>query len=240
MKDFTSRTPVAALVLALLPALVGASGLRSLEGTELGELLERFDRAQSEVQTLEAEFRETRDDGLFADPLVLAGQLFIKRPDRVLWVYSDPEPRYFLLEGRILTAWYPEQGIAERQDIRRYGRRLQRMVGLGESSEDLVRNNEVTLLTRSEIAGARELLLVPRNRRLREHLPEVRLWLDDKTALPVQVRYLHASGDVVTIRLLDARHNEPISEQALRLPIPPGTVVREELSSLGPFISEGE
>lgn len=226
------------VLLASGPATPAASGLRSLEGTELGDLLERFDAAQHDLRTLEAEFRETREDGLFADPIVLAGHLYLEKPERILWAYREPEPRYFLLEGRILTAWYPEQGVAERQNVRKHGKRLRRMVGLGESSEDLVRNNEVSLLARSELEGARELVLVPRNRRLREHLPEVRLWVDQETALPVQVRYLQSTGDRVTLRILESRRNEPLPPEAMVLPIPPGTEIREELSSLGPFDSE--
>jgi outer membrane lipoprotein-sorting protein len=239
------RTALLSLTLALFltasgPAALGAGGLRSLEGTELGDLLERFDEAQEQLQTLEAEFRETREDGLFADPVVLAGHLYLEKPERILWAYREPEARYFLLEGRILTAWYPEQGVAERQNVRKHGKRLRRMVGLGETSQDLVRNNEVSLLTRSEVEGARELVLVPRNRRLREHLPEVRLWVDEETALPVQVRYLQSTGDRVTLRILDSRRNEPLPEEAMVLPIPPGTEIREELSSLGPFDSADE
>jgi outer membrane lipoprotein-sorting protein len=231
-------TLTAALLLFLLaPVAHAASGLRSLEGTELGDLLERFDRAQAELETFEADFRETREDGLFADPLVLAGHLYLEKPERILWAYREPEARYFLLEGRILTAWYPEQGFAERQNVRKHGKRLRRMVGLGETSEDLVRNNEVSLLARSELEGAKELVLVPRNRRLREHLPEVRLWVDEETALPVQVRYLQSTGDRVTLRILEARSNEPLPPEALTLPIPEGTEIREELSSLGPFDS---
>jgi outer membrane lipoprotein-sorting protein len=226
------------MLVTVAPSAASGRGLRSLEGTALGDLLQRFDQAQTEVETLEAEFREVRESGLFADPLILSGRLLMRRPDRILWIYREPEPRYFLLEGRTLTAWYPEQGVAERQDLKRYSRRLRRMVGIDQSAEDLVRNNEVHLLARSELPEARELLLIPRNRRLREYLPEVRLWVDQATALPVQVRYREASGDQVTLSLENPQRNIPLTEETWQLPIPEGTEVRRKLSSMGPFGGE--
>jgi outer membrane lipoprotein-sorting protein len=159
-------------------------------------------------------------------------------PDRILWVYREPEKRYFLLEGATMTAWYPDRRIAERQDVQRYGQRLRRMMGLGESSEDLVRSNQVNLLARSELDSAAELLLVPRNRRIREYVAEVRLWIDEESALVRQVRYQEPSGDQVTIRIDSPELNPELPSSELDIPIPDDVVIREELSSLGPLGEE--
>lgn len=106
-----------ALASAIL-ALPGGSGTRALFscGQEpaqpaAAELAVRVDRHYDQLHSLKAEFRE--DYAGLGMTRTETGTLFLRKPGRMLWQYSTPAGKIFLLDGKY--AWLYARGDAQVQ-----------------------------------------------------------------------------------------------------------------------------
>ena len=90
-----------ALLIAAAPAVAAKEGdspdLEGAAGLTLKTVLERFDHAQRETDTMVADFTERKDLNLLAEPLISRGEFFFNRPNQVRWEYVEPEHKVFLI-----------------------------------------------------------------------------------------------------------------------------------------------
>ena len=77
------------------------------------ELAQRVDRRYDQLQSLKAGFRESYA-GLDMTRTE-SGTLFLRKPGRMMWQYSTPPGKIFLLDGKY--AWFYSQGDAQVQRI---------------------------------------------------------------------------------------------------------------------------
>jgi outer membrane lipoprotein-sorting protein len=72
----------------------------------------RMVRAQSDVASIRARFRQTKHVAMLAEPLVSEGRFSFRRPDTVRWEMESPEPMVVEIEGGKLRAG-PPGGVAD-------------------------------------------------------------------------------------------------------------------------------
>jgi len=77
------------------------------------ELAQRVDRHYDQLHSLKAGFSENYS-GLGMDRTE-SGTLFLRKPGRMLWQYSSPPGKIFLLDGKF--AWFYSKGDAQVQRI---------------------------------------------------------------------------------------------------------------------------
>jgi len=200
---------------------------------DLEGLLEKFDAAQSGIRTLMADFTESKQVALLREPVISKGKFFYTNPNDVLWEYLDPTPRIFLIRREELLAYYPIEKRAEQLGIKRYHSRLLKVLGIGQVSKDLMKYYEVSLDPSSSAAGNYELVLSPRKRIVKKRISEVRIWVDEKTFLPVQMRYEEDDGDLTTISFKDIQLNKTIDEAIYRIDLPDDVKVERTFTGLG-------
>src|SRR5512136_1821961 len=88
----------AVLFMSLLAGLDGSlSFSQDVQG-----LIRGIDEQQKKVQTLVAGFSQRKETSLAKDPLVSSGTVKFKRPDRVHFIYSQPEQMEVALEGKTI------------------------------------------------------------------------------------------------------------------------------------------
>jgi outer membrane lipoprotein carrier protein len=103
-----SGGPVLAAVLFLATNLLAQQNLPSVH-----ELAQRVDRHYDQLQSLKAGFSESYA-GLGMTKTE-SGTLFLRKPGRMMWRYSSPQGKIFLLDGKY--AWFYMQGDAQVQRI---------------------------------------------------------------------------------------------------------------------------
>lgn len=246
MPTAPKRLPAAALALALvvLAAALTPQALADRRGRgadpAVEEILARLDRAQQQIRTLRARIVETRELAVLEKPEVLRGTLYFSRPGRVRWEYDWPERRVYVLADGELRGLIPSQKRAERLDISRRQDRIERMLALGQSAEDLRREFRIDRVEQDTTdAAADELRLVPRSRRVRRRVQELRLWVDRETGLLDRIRVVTGGGDIVTLEITEIEVNPELSASLFRLEFPRGVEVAEGLSSFG-LSADGE
>ena len=104
-----------------------------------------------------------------------------------------------------------------------------------ESIDDLGKYYNFRLAPESDIKGTHLLLLVPRKKRLREHVAEMKIWVDATTFLPRQLEYVEADGDSTLLAFQDIRVNVEVAADRFRIVLPKDVVVSETFNgfSLG-------
>lgn len=97
-----------AAVLFSAAAIFAQQGLPSAQ-----ELAQRVDRHYDQLQSLKAEFSESYSGLGMAR--AESGILLLRKPGRMLWQYSSPPGKIFLLDGKY--AWFYAEGDAQVQRI---------------------------------------------------------------------------------------------------------------------------
>ncbi len=202
----------------------------------LARILQAFDRAQIETSTLVAAFTEKKDLKLLARPVLSRGELYYNRPNQVRWEYVEPDHKVFVITEDMYVAYYPALKRAEEVPIKKFvGKRLFRFIGLGQSIDDLGKYYEFQLAPQSDLKDTHLLLLVPRKKKLRERVAEMKIWVDTSTFLPRQLQYVEADGDSTLLTFHDVRTNGVVDATRFRLELPKDVVVSESFNgfSLG-------
>lgn len=96
-----------ALVVALL-ALGAISGPAAQTMLSPQELASRVQRRYDGIRDFEASFVQTYEGGVLRTRSSERGTVAIKRPGRMRWVYTDPEPKEFISDGARIYSYLPE------------------------------------------------------------------------------------------------------------------------------------
>jgi outer membrane lipoprotein carrier protein len=99
------------LIAAVLFSATHLSSQQNLPSAH--EMAQRVDRRYDQLQSLRAGFSESYA-GLGMTKTE-SGMLFLRKPGRMMWKYSSPQGKIFLLDGKY--AWFYTQGDAQVQRI---------------------------------------------------------------------------------------------------------------------------
>ncbi|MCI0566814.1 MAG: outer membrane lipoprotein carrier protein LolA [Acidobacteria bacterium] len=188
---------------------------------QLPELLQKFNERQKAVQSLTATFTERKDLSLLAKPVVSNGTFLYAKPARIKWEYSVPEPRIFLITEDRFVAYYPNQKRAEEVPLSKLaGRRVFRVFGIGQTSEDLQKFFDISQAEPGDEKDCYLLVLTPKRRRVKDRLQLVRFWVDGRTYLPRKLEYLESDGDSTLLSFANIRLNPEIAEGRFNVDIP--------------------
>ena len=101
-------TRFAVLALLVCPLLVADTGLDTL----LSSVESRYNR----TRTLQVNFEETYASG--GRRRTESGELFLRKPGRMRWVYSAPAEKLFVSDGKSVFYYSPSTKQAERMKLR--------------------------------------------------------------------------------------------------------------------------
>lgn len=206
----------------------------------LREVLVGFDRIQSGIRTLSAEFSETTTSRILSQPLESRGRFYLTKPASVLWEYAEPERMRFVVANDEYIGYFPERKKAERSDVKRWSERIFRIFGLGQTSAELSKFYEVRLAEPGpDMKGTELLVLEPRKRRVRKRVEQVRFWVDASTYLPVRFELTGRDGYSRVIQFRDVRVNPELASNLYVVEIPDGVTVTTGTSGLDAVRAKG-
>jgi len=233
-------------MLAFLLTLAAPSGLRRVEAAVdddkpeagpaperdadpmLAHLLEQFDLKQKATSTLVASFTERKELKLLAKPVLSRGEFFYNRPNQVRWEYLEPDSKVFVITESMYVAYYPALKRAEEVPIKKFlGKRMFRFLAVGQRIGDLARYYDFRLAPQSDVKGTHLLLLTPRSRTVRDHVAEMKIWVDETTGLPRQLQYFEPDGDTTLLAFEDMRTNVDVAADLFKITLPSDVVVSQ-------------
>jgi outer membrane lipoprotein-sorting protein len=203
------------------------AGLFSVSASALpmDVVLKRVSRAQSDITTLEADFRQEKTIGLLADPVTSRGTFSFRKPNNALWVYSAPEPMTMLVAGGTMTTYYPQMKKAERVAVGKFESRIFRFMGAVTSVEELSKSFTFRFVDRA--GEPYRLELKPTIPGASRRVKGITLWIDRERYLISGFEYREADGDVTRYEFSNIRVNPAIPASRFTLSLPPGTRVEQ-------------
>lgn len=211
--------PLAAVILAgwvLVPLAAHTS-----QGSP-AELAGRIQQRYDTIRDFEADFTQTYQGGLLRTKTTEAGTVAIKRPGRMRWVYTKPERKEFVSNGRQIFSYIPsdKQVMVSPMPAEAQTTPALFLSGRGNLVKDFT-------ATFTEVPGAAQsslgLKLVPR-----KEDPEVEWLMIAVDARTLQIRQLVAldrQGGQSTFSFSNMKENRNLSDTIFDFKVPPGVDV---------------
>jgi outer membrane lipoprotein-sorting protein len=203
---------LAGLLLADAPPPANAQQPPAPRGAPVTEsfnrLYERGQRVNASIRTLTAQFEESTTSSLLVRPLIARGTLAVERPSRVVLHYTEPEPRTVLIDKNRMTISWPSP---QSMDVGAAMGRIQRYFVDG-TVADLRRQFDIDDRQTVEKPGTYRVLMVPKQKRIRESLDRLELWVDRETLLLASMRMTFANGDTKTMTFEHVTVNPPLPQ----------------------------
>lgn len=196
----------------------------------LREVVERFDGAQAQAQTLQCPFTLTLRRALLKTPSVTKGTLSLQGSDFAHFAFQPPEDLILHLTPKALISYSPEAKEGEMMKIGFIKNSDRKFLGLGQKLSYLSDYFQIALGEGRDLPNTWFLALTPRTLSLRKRLQALNLWVDRETWLPRQVQWVERSGDSWLLDLGPLRINQPLPASVTGFKLPEGIPLRNEFS----------
>ncbi|MBK9797382.1 MAG: outer membrane lipoprotein carrier protein LolA [Holophagaceae bacterium] len=196
----------------------------------LREVVERFDAAQAQVQTLQCPFTLTLRRALLKTPSTTRGTLYLQGSDFAHFAFQPPEDLILHLTPKALISYSPEAKEGELMKIGFIKNSDRKFLGLGQKLSYLADYFQIALSETRDVPNTWHLALAPRTLSLRKRLLALNLWVDKETWLPRQIQWIERSGDSWLLELGSLRINQPLPASVKDFRLPEGIPLRSEFS----------
>ena len=210
--------------------LLLATALRAQSLPPLREVVERFDAAQAQVQTLQCPFTLTLRRALLRTPSVTRGTLSLQGSDFAHFAFQPPEDLILHLTPKTLLSYSPEAREGELMKIGIFKNADRKFLGLGQKLSYLSDYFQIALTDAKDTSNTWHLTLSPRTLSLRKRLQTLDLWVDKESWLPRQLQWVERSGDSWLLELGALRINQPLPAAVTGFKVPEGVPMRSEFS----------
>jgi len=204
----------------------------AIADAQLAAQLSAIDSAAARVKDFSARFEQRKITALLKKPLISSGTVRCAGAN-VRWDTEKPEPIVLYADGVELRLYYPRDKLEEIYPIdQRLGDLLSSPVprlGVMErhfkieraEAADLSRLFAQIPANHSTVA----LRMTPTDPALTQHVRQVIVVLDQKTALALVVQTIDADGDRTEITFSDVKTNGGLSPDQIQLQVPPDTSI---------------
>jgi outer membrane lipoprotein-sorting protein len=197
------RRPHAVLASALLAAAL--AGVAATPARDLfDDIYDRGRAVDASWKTLTARFTEQSTSSLLTRPLVATGTLAVARPDRVVLEYLEPDRRTVLIDRGTLRVVWPARGLSTERDISASQARVQKYF-VDKTPQQLRRHFTIGASRAPDRAGHWHMSLTPTEKRIREGVAGIDLWVDQQTMLLTAMAMTFANGDRKLMEFSDIR-----------------------------------
>ena len=228
--DRTARTSIPIVFfIALLTGLGGPSAF----GQDVQEIIRAIDEQQKKIQSLSAGFFQRKESPLTKDPLFSWGAVKFKRPDRIHFAYSKPEPMEVALEGKTLWIYYPGRSRAEKYSFagnRKMTQCLEPITGIFQKTFLQLKETYSLTYQGEESNSLDRFRLHPKEEKLAKFLSRVDLWIDRASGTILRFEMIEAGKERLFLEFKDLQINPPLKDEDLTIRIPPSARVREQIS----------
>ena len=197
----------------------------------LGEIIRDIDEKQRQIQTFSATFTQKKETSLAREPLFSSGRVHFKRPDQIHWFYLKPERVEVALEENTFWIYLPDRSQADKVSLSRKARGVQTLGALTAVFKKTF--NELTEGYTVHLEGLGEerlyhFRLQPKEEKVQKVLSRIDLWIDKSSGAILRFIMVEANGDRLTLEFGDPQINPPLTDDQLKIRIPPSVRVREQ------------
>lgn len=219
-----SRKPGRLCSLALLACVLLPPNFLSVAGepNEEASVVENLQKSYDSAVDFVADFQQETEVKTLNRKLKTSGQVYFKRPGKMLWRYNEPKGQLVLADGKNFYFYQPEQRQVMKSPLKNAFRSdipLSFLLGLG----SLKRDFKVT--SKGLEQGHYLLQLAPKGGP--GGIGEILLGVERRSFDIISARILDATGNVTTIRFSNMQKGVGLKDSLFRLQVPDGVDVVE-------------
>jgi outer membrane lipoprotein-sorting protein len=180
------------------------------------ELYAKGQVVNKNIKTLTARFVETTSNALLREdrPIVTRGMLYVERPSRVAMQYTDPADQRIVIDGQWMMTVV--RGVTQKFNIEASQKRVQKYFVDGDAGE-LRRMFAIDLRDRSSRPGTREVIMTPTEKRIKQGLLKLELWVGEENALLAAMRMTFPNGDTKLMEFENVMPNAAVDPAVFKV-----------------------
>jgi outer membrane lipoprotein-sorting protein len=211
--------------------LFPGSCLSSAPSQDVPELIRTIDEQQQKIQSVAASFSQKKETSLARKPLLSSGLVKFKRPDRIHWNYLKPEPMEVALDGESIWVYTPGHSQAEqysRARSLRFAQYLDPMTAVFQKTFAQLAEVYAIAYEGLETDHTHHFRLLPKEEKVQKFLSRLDLWIDKASGAILRLKIAETSGDRLSLEFKDLQINPSLTDDDLRVRIPPSVRVRQQ------------
>ena len=204
---------------AAVEAAPAAGGQR----LELKAVIERVQKKYDAASDFRARFGQTLTNVAFGRKTSLGGEVLFKKPGRMRWNYTTPEPKSYVADGTTLWLYEPEDKQAFKQDLK--GSQLPAALAFLTGQGNLTAEFDVALAGQTTYGGPGDYVLSLSPKQPQSQVKTILFVVDPTTFNGRESVITDGQGNVNDMLFSDIRVNTAIPEATFRFSPPAGTRV---------------
>jgi len=208
-----------------LLALATALNAQSVEA-----VLARMDQTAPNFRGMTADVQMKTYTAILSDTTVENGTLKMQRLKTgevraIIDFSAQTDARVIAFLGNIVRIYYPNLKAYQDYEVGKNSDVLNQflLLGFGSSGKQLAQSYQITMEGSEKLAGqdTTKLLLTPKDKKVKDHLAKIEMWIPDTAAYPVQQQFYEPSGNYRIVTYTNVKMN-PAIHGVLELKLPKG------------------
>lgn len=199
-------------------------------GEEVEELIRIIDAQQRKIGTLTADFTQKKETRIVKKPLLSSGVVKFKRPDQIYWNYTKPESMEVAVSGKGVWIYYPGSLQAEKYNLGRNHRvtqSLEPLLAIFQKTFSQLSAGYAMVYEGLDAGRLHHFRLQPRDEKVQKFLSGVDLRIDKTSGAIIRFIMIEANGDRLSLEFKNLQINPPLTDDDLKIKIPPSVRMME-------------
>jgi outer membrane lipoprotein carrier protein len=187
---------------------------------ELKDVIDRVQKRYDGAKDFRARFNQTLTNAAFARKSSSSGEVLLKKPGRMRWNYTQPEPKMYLADGNTLWLFEPEDKQAFKQDLKssQLPAALAFLTGQGKLTTEF----EVAFAPKTPYGTPRDYVLSLSPKTPQAQVKSILFVVEPATFNVRESVITDAQGNVNDLLFSDIRVNTAVPDATFRWSPPPG------------------
>jgi outer membrane lipoprotein-sorting protein len=213
-----ARSVLLLSVALVLPAMAASD-------VSLESVLTKLDQTAAQFHTAEARFTWIMFNSVVNDVAETeTGTIYFRRNGQDIQMAADidkPESKQVIFSEGKIELYQPKIGTVDVYDAGAHREEFETflVLGFGSSGQDIRKSFDVNYGGEEKIDGTdtAKLDLVPKSDKIKQHFPQIILWIDVQRGVSVQQKLMEPNGDYRLAKYSDIRLNQKIPNKVFKL-----------------------
>jgi outer membrane lipoprotein-sorting protein len=213
-----ARSVLLLSVALVLPAMAASD-------VSLESVLTKLDQTAAQFHTAEAKFTWIMFNSVVNDVAETeTGTIYFRRNGQDIQMAADidkPESKQVIFSEGKIELYQPKIGTVDVYDAGAHREEFETflVLGFGSSGQDIRKSFDVNYGGEEKIDGTdtSKLELVPKSDKIKQHFPQIILWIDVQRGVSVQQKLMEPNGDYRLAKYSDIRLNQKIPNKVFKL-----------------------
>jgi outer membrane lipoprotein-sorting protein len=191
----------------------------------LESVLTKLDQTAAQFHTAEAKFTWIMFNSVVNDVAeTQTGTIYFRRNGQDIQMAADidkPDSKQVIFSEGKIELYQPKIGTVDVYDAGAHREEFETflVLGFGSSGQDIRKSFDVNYGGEEKIDGTdtAKLDLVPKSDKIKQHFPQIILWIDLQRGVSVQQKLMEPNGDYRLAKYSDIRLNQKIPNKVFKL-----------------------